>query len=297
MSSGTETPRETKLPTNQTQMKIYLGSCDIYRRFVKNFAKTAGPLTDLLKKGLLFQLSPPSQEQMKSFNSLREALLNPPVLRLPRPGVPYVLDVDASKAQLGSTLLQKQADDILHPVGYWSRTMTDAQRNYTTTEKECLAVFWAITLLRPYLERTRFTVRTDHDALTWILSITPSEGRLARWRLRLAEFDLDVQYRPGIKNLVPDALSRIETTGVDTRALDEEIPTFVITSTEEGDHPELGMYPEDWDVVPSFLAPADITPEPVTVTEWLREQSTDSLCQELQAQVDAKKTDRHQMNE
>jgi len=142
MSSGTETPRETKLPTNQTQMKIYLGSCDIYRRFVKNFAKTADPLTDLLKRFLPFQLLLPlSQKQMQRFNSLPEVLLKLLVLRLPRLGVSYLFDVDASKAELGSTLLQKQADDYLHPVGYWSRTMTDTQRNYTTTEKECLAVF------------------------------------------------------------------------------------------------------------------------------------------------------------
>jgi len=297
LESGTEALREAKFPKNQTQLKSYLGSCNVYRRFVKHFAKVAAPLTDLLKKGLPFQLEPPDQEQLESFNRLRDALLNPPVLRLPKPDVPYVLDVDASKAQLGCTLLQSQEDDMLHPVGYWSRTMTDAQRNYTTTEKECLAVFWAITLLRPYLERTRFTIRTDHNSLTWILSITPSEGRLARWRLRLAEFDFDVQYRPGVKNLVPDALSRIETTGTDDRPLDEEIPTFLITSEEADNRPEMDMYPEDWDVVPCYVSPTDFVVEPITVQEWLHEQSLDSLCQELQAQVDANKTDRYKINE
>jgi len=295
LDSGTEALREAQYPRNQTQLKSYLGSCNVYRRFVKNFAKVAAPLTDLLKKGLPFELEAPTQEQLDSFNRLRDALLNPPILRLPKPGIPYVLDVDASKAQLGCTLLQQQEDGILHPVGYWSRTMTDAQKNYTTTEKECLAVFWAITLLRPYLEGTRFTIRTDHNALTWILSITPSEGRLARWRLRLAEFDFDIQYRPGVKNLVPDSLSRIETTGVDTCVLDEEIPTFTVYDGFE--NPESEMYPDAWDIVPCYLSPDELVPEPITVEEWLHEQSLDSLCQNLQAEAESGKRTRFRMNE
>jgi len=132
---------------------------------------------------------PPTSEEVKAFEQLKDVLLSPPVLRLPHPEKPYVLDVDASAGQLGCTLLQEH-EKVLHPVGYWSKTLTPAQRNYSTTEKECLSVFWAISLLRPYLEGKHFIVRTDHDSLTWILSITPSEGRLARWRLRLAEFDL-----------------------------------------------------------------------------------------------------------
>jgi len=130
-----------------------------------------------------------------------------------------------------------------------------------------------------------------------ILSINPSRGRLSSCRIRLAEFHLNVQYQPGIKKLLPDALSRMETTSVDTRALGKEISTFAITSVDEDDYTEIDMYPEDWGVVPSFLAPSDITPEPVTVREWLREHSTESLFQELQAELDAKKTSRRQVKE
>jgi len=175
--------------------------------------------------------------------------------------------------------------------------MTDAQRNYTTTEKECLAVFWAITLLRPYLEGTHFTVRTDHDSLTWILSITPSEGRLARWRLRLSEFDFEVKYRPGVKNVVPDALSRLTTAGVDQTPLDEEIPTLLAEYESEDSTAGCDMYPVEWTTtVPCYVATADLIPEPITTEEWLREQAADSLCQQLQLEVDTNKTDRYELN-
>ena len=75
------------------------------------------------------------------------------------------MDVDASKYQLGCALLQEQDDGRLRPVGYWSRTLQPAEKNYSTSERECLGVVWSILHLRPYLEGHRFTVRTDHEAL------------------------------------------------------------------------------------------------------------------------------------
>ncbi len=101
------------------------------------------------------------------------------------------------------------------PVGYWSRTLPSAEKNYSTTERECLGVVWAVLRLRPYLERAHFTVLTDHDALRWALFIAKAEGRHAKWRLRLAEFDFNVVYWPGIKHTVPEALSRVPTEGGD----------------------------------------------------------------------------------
>ncbi len=150
---------------------------------------------------------------MDLFKNLKHALLNPHILRLPQFGKPYTIDVDASKDQLSCALLQEKEDGKLRPVGYWSRTLNSAERNYSTTERECLGVVWSIVHLRPYLERTRSTVQTDHYALKWALFISNSEGRLKKWRFRPAELDFDVIYCPGIKHQVPDALSRIESTG------------------------------------------------------------------------------------
>jgi len=294
--SGTSALAEAKYPTTQTQLRSYLGSCNVYRRFVKGYSTIAAPLTDLLCKGMPETLrTPPTSEEVTAFETLRKALLNPPVLRLPMPDKPYVLDVDASENQLGCTLLQEH-DKLLHPIGYWSKSLTATQRNYSTTEKECLSVFWSISLLRPYLEGNHFTVRTDHNSLTWILSITPSEGRLARWRLRLAEFDFEVQYRPGVKNVVPDSLSRLETTGDDKTSLDEDIPTLL--AHDETSEDELrDMYPPEWDTINLCLvAIEDLIPEPITVEEWLSEQGADSLCQQLQQEVDQGTNPRFRLN-
>ena len=81
--------------------------------------------------------------------------------------------------QLGFKLLQEHdgANDW-RPVGYWSYYLNDSERNYSTTERKCFAVVWAVRTLRPYVEGTRFTVRTDHDALRWLMSLTESSGRL-----------------------------------------------------------------------------------------------------------------------
>jgi hypothetical protein len=150
-----------------------------------------------------------SDEQLQSFDTLRTKLLNPPILALPRKEGLFTLDTDASNEQVGCCLFQAQPDGENHPVGYWSRGLTNAERNYSTTEKECLAIVWSILHLRPYLESRHFVVRTDHNSLRWVLNLADAQGRLARWRLRLLEFDFEVQYSPGASHHAADTLSRL----------------------------------------------------------------------------------------
>ena len=141
--------------------------------------------------------------------------------------------IDASAYQLGATLLQQQNETEPNewtPIGYWSKTLTDCKWNYSTTERECFSVVWAVTSLRLYIEGLKFTIRTDHDALRWLMTLTDSLGRLMRWRLRLSEFDFTITYRPGRVHQGPDALSRlISPDGNDDKAVDDEVPTY-------GDH-------------------------------------------------------------
>ena len=99
----------------------------------------------------------------------------------------YKLNTDACAYQVGCCLLQEQENKTWHPIGYFSRSLTDAERNYSASERECLAVVWCVFMLRPYLLGTQFTVRTDHHAPRWLLNLTDVSGRLARWRLRLAD--------------------------------------------------------------------------------------------------------------
>jgi transposase InsO family protein len=231
--------KEAKLPKTQTELKSFLGLCNVYRRFVARFAAIAAPLTALLRKETPFQLPPLSEEQRKAFETLRERLLSPPVLALPRAEGHYFLDTDASATQLGCCLRQTQPDGSTLPLGFWSRSLTPAEKNYSTTEKECLAIVWAVTHLRPYLERQKFTVVTDHQALRWVMNLSDAQGRLARWRLRLAEFDFHVEYRPGASNHAADTMSRLEPPAADLpeEPVDTEIPVLALEDAMVRDAP------------------------------------------------------------
>ena len=124
-------------------MRSCLGMCNVYRRFIKYFARIAHPLSRNTGKDVPETWENLSEEEMLAFKTLKKSLLTAPILALPREGYPYTLDTDASANQIGCCLLHKQPDGHLHPVGYWSRSFTSAEKNYSSTEKECLATVWA----------------------------------------------------------------------------------------------------------------------------------------------------------
>ena len=217
-------------PRTQTELRSFLGLCNVYRRFVPGFAKLATPLNKLLRKGQPEQLEVFSESEAEAFKALISAVTAPPILALPKPGLPYSVDTDASNSQVGAALFQTQPDGERQPVGYWSRTLNSAELNYSTTEKECLAVVWALGTLRPYLQGESFIVHSDQASLRWLLEVSEPSGRLMRWRLRLSEFDFAVKYKKGTANTQADALSRLPTTGYTSVEVDEEIPCF---TTEE----------------------------------------------------------------
>ena len=251
---------------------------------MKNFARIAAPLNKKLHKDEPKVFGALSEEEFEAFATLRESLLKPPILALPKVGKHYILETDACNEQVGCILLQEQetAKDY-RPIGYWSRTLNTAERNYTTTERECLAIVWGILILRPYLEGTNFTVRTDHDSLRWLLNITDVSGRLARWRLRLAEFDYSVVNRPGVKHQAPDALSRLLTSGDDQSPLDDDIPCFITdtdSNEEELDHRMEDDYSLTEEEVLALREVAQAV-EPISTPEFLQEQAKDSYCKSL----------------
>ena len=231
LSVATENAKAFKtalFPTTLTQLRSFLGAANVYRRFIKDYSKIAKPLNAMLKKDATPNWEDPSESQRAAFEELKRRLTSPPVLVLPKRDRPFMIDTDASSYQLGAVLLQQQNESDPNdwsPVGYWSKTLNDAERNYSATERECFAVVWAVTTLRPYIEGTRFTIRTDHDALRWLMTLTDSSGRLTRWRLRLLEFDFEIVYRPGRVHQVPDALSRLLAIRNDTEPLDDDIPS------------------------------------------------------------------------
>jgi transposase InsO family protein len=256
-------------PTSKTAIRSFLGLCGVYRRFVPNFARLAAPLTARLKDDAPAAVDVLPAEALSAFRRLQAALTAPPVLALPRPDGEFVLETDASAAQVGCCLRQKQDDDELHPIGYWSRQLSSAERNYSATEREALAIVWAVKLLRPYLEAAEFVVLTDHRACVALFQHRSPNLRIEKWRVQLAEFRFTVRYRPGSDNASADTLSRLVTEGHDESEFDDDLPTLLV----------------DEDVAPLLAVDAEDI-RPLTVEEVAAAQSQDSFCQSRRAERD-----------
>ena len=196
---------EYPTPRSVKELRRFLGMASWYRKFIPNYATLSSPLTLLLKKKERWRWT---GDQFLAFEQIRACLTSAPVLSCPNFDIPFELQTDASNTGLGAVLCQT-VDGVEHVVSYASRTLSDAEKNYSTTEKECLAVIWAIQKFRAYLEGYHFTVVTDHSCLRWLHNLKNPTGRLARWALSLLEYSYDIVHRKGSSHHVPDALSRM----------------------------------------------------------------------------------------
>lgn len=195
-----------KLPVPRTvkEVRRVLGTFSWYRRFVPDFATIVSPLTALLKKSRKFDWTPACDE---AFRKIKTCLISAPVLCCPDYELPFIVETDASAYGIGAVLLQPHSDGD-RVISYLSRSLTKQERNFSTTERECLAVLWAVEKLRPYLEGVPFQVVTDHHSLVWLQNLKDPTGRLARWSLKLSNFDCKIIHRKGKDLVVPDMLSR-----------------------------------------------------------------------------------------
>ena len=190
---------------SQEEVQRFLGFCNFYRDYVESYSHKASPLTDLTGKKSVFKWT---EKEKLAFEKLKQALVTTPVLLHPDPSKPFHISTDASDLAIGAVLQQDQGRG-LQPVCYFSRKLNQAQRNYSTYEKEALAIVEAVKEWGNYLDPGHHTiVTTDHRALTYLQTQPQLNRRQARFVDKLSPYSLSIQYAPGKQN-VADALSRI----------------------------------------------------------------------------------------
>ncbi|CAD6200279.1 unnamed protein product [Caenorhabditis auriculariae] len=193
-------------PKSPTAVRSFLGMTNYFRRFVKNYAQIASPLYDLTKEKEEFSWK---ESHEKAFQELKNRLTTAPILVGPMPSRPYQIETDASCIAIGAVLLQSRADgEPFQAIAYASRKLRPAERNYPAIEAEALALVFALSEFRTYVLGSRITAIVDHRPLTSLMTRRDLIGRLAKFQIILAEFDIQILYRPGKQNVVPDALSR-----------------------------------------------------------------------------------------
>ncbi|KAL0448652.1 UNVERIFIED_CONTAM: Retrovirus-related Pol polyprotein from transposon.6 [Sesamum latifolium] len=192
-------------PTSVSEIRSFIRHARFYRRFIKDFAKIAQPLSRLLQNEVNFVFGGDCQE---AFDKLKRALTSAPIIQPPDWSIPFEIMCDARNYAVGAVLGQR-IEKTNHVIYYASKTLDAAQCNYSTTEKELLAIVFTLDKFRSYLLGSKIVVFSDHAALKHLLSKKEFKPRLIRWILLLQEFDLTIKDRKGSENLVADHLSRL----------------------------------------------------------------------------------------
>ncbi|GJZ32180.1 reverse transcriptase domain-containing protein [Tanacetum coccineum] len=219
-------------PTTVKGIRSFLGHAGFYRRFIKDFSKISRPMTHLLEKNTPFIFS---EDCILAFQTLKKKLTEAPILIAPNWDQPFEIMCDASDYAIGAVLGQRIKKHF-RPIHYASKTMTEAESNYTTTEKEMLAVVYAFEKFRSYLIMNKSVVYTDHSALKYLFNKKDAKARLLRWVLLLQEFDFKVIDTKGAENYAADHLSRLENpyeNVFDPKEITETFPLETLTYGKE----------------------------------------------------------------
>ena len=191
---------------NKKQLMRFLCMAGYYRKFCPNFSAVTEPLTRLLNKREKFVWCDTCQ---KALQELRALLNSAPVLAAPDFNAPFKLAVDASDVAAGAVLLQEDKHGVDHPVCYFSKKFSKSQRNYSTIERECLALVLALQHFELYITSSSLLIKifSDHNPLVFLHKSKDKNQLLLRWSLMLQEYDLDITHIKGKDNVIADCLS------------------------------------------------------------------------------------------
>lgn len=197
-----------KPPKNKTQLKSFLGLSNFFHQYIDHHAEICAPLTDLLARNKPDKLAW-GQRQQEAFDNLKQALISRPILRPPDMSKDMKLYTDASKQSISGVLMQ--FDDVNqcdYVIAYASRKLLPRETRYSTIELELMAIVFALTHFHHWTYGKKTHVYSDHRPLMWLNSITKHSDRLARWALILQNYDVEVTYIKGEKQIA-DALTRL----------------------------------------------------------------------------------------
>ena len=221
-------------PRDVTELRSFLGLVNYYSKFLPDLATVLSPLYALLQHATEWKWG---QKQREAFKHVKNLLQSGRVLVHFDDRLPLVLSCDASPYGLGAVLAHRMLDGSERPVGFASRTLAKAERNYSQLDKEALAIIFAIKRYHQYLYGRHFEIKTDHKPLTHIFGESRgipvmASGRLQRWALTLSAYDYSIQYIEGSKNANADALSRLP---LPSTVRDVPIPAEVVHLMEHLD--------------------------------------------------------------
>ena len=187
-------------------IKSLLGHAGFYIRFIRDFSKIARPLCRLLEKDTKFNFD---ESCHNSFEEIKSRLVKSPIMAKPYWNREFEIMCDASDFAMGALLGQK-AENVFKAIYYASKTFHEAQENYSTTEKEMLAIVFVCENFRPYILGSHVIIHTDHAAIKYLMAKKEAKPRLIRWVLLLQEFDFEIKDKKGCDNVIVDHLSRVE---------------------------------------------------------------------------------------
>lgn len=192
-------------PTKIKHLRAFLGLCNFYKRFCKNYSDNTMGLRHLLRKKTRWEWG---EKEEECFQYIKDRFIESVVLIHPDLRNEFHLDSDSSYYAIGAVLYQELENGEIGVVAFISRSLHGPELNYTTTEKELLAIVYALQKSRVYLLGNKITIRTDHKALTFLKHCRFVNDRMLRWQLFLQQFNLTIEHVKGTQNKVADILSR-----------------------------------------------------------------------------------------